>query len=55
MLPLGQVHWYMTAFLRMEGVETGMITPQDREFIEGIARERRANLKKKLRVQENAS
>ena len=40
MLPIGQVHWYLAGFLRMDGVETGLITPQDREFMDGIARER---------------
>ena len=50
MLPIGQVHWYLAAFLRMDGVETGLITPQDREFIEGIAKERRAKLLAKLKI-----
>lgn len=42
MLPLGQLHWYLQGFLRMEGVETGLITPHDEEFIAGIMRERAA-------------
>ncbi|MFZ4695738.1 MAG: hypothetical protein ACOYMV_11485, partial [Verrucomicrobiia bacterium] len=50
MLPIGQVHWYLAAFLRMDGVETGLITPQDREFIEGIAKERRSKLLAKLKI-----
>ena len=40
MLPLGQVHWYLQGFLRAEGVETGLVTPHDEEFMEGLRRER---------------
>jgi hypothetical protein len=46
MTPLGEAHWYCATFLRLEGVDLKLITDHDREFIEGLKRQREEKAKK---------
>lgn len=40
--PLGEAHWWSTAFLRLAGGENDLITEHDKEFIEGLRKQREA-------------
>lgn len=50
-MPLGKAHWYSVAFMRLEGEDVKILTEHDREFIEGLKRNKlKSELEEKLGV-----
>lgn len=40
MTPLGEAHWWAASFMRLKGAKLDLVTDHDREFIEGLRREK---------------
>lgn len=54
MTPIGEAHWYCATFLRLDGEDLKLITEHDREFIEGLRRDREAKAQAEAEALTNA-